>query len=203
MKLPVRARNAVKSISIDFTSAMPPALVGEWDAALPSESTGPQRDAVEFIESAVSKWALYERKERVVRSAGDLQARVEMDEQVEVLGVLTASARWYREGGLAGFCQFRRTWCNNVVFDFLGVHPELLVAETREISGLGTALLYRLAIVAKELNAGLVWAETTDTSANFYARLFDLTELSDLLVIRSAEFYEPLASAIEAQQKMK
>lgn len=81
MKLPVRARNAVKSILIDFTDAMPPARVGEWDGALPVERTGPQRDAVEFLESAVSKWALYDRKERVVRSAEELRARVQQDEQ--------------------------------------------------------------------------------------------------------------------------
>lgn len=172
MELPVRARDAVKSITIDFADAVPAALVGEWSAELPVESTGPQRDAVEFLESAASKWALYEHKERIARSAEELRARVEQDANAEVLGVLTASARWYRDGGVAGFCQFRRTWCNNIVFDFLDVHPQLLVPATREISGLGTALLYRLAVVAMELNAGLVWAETTDTSAHFYARLF-------------------------------
>src|SRR5579862_1247772 len=102
MNLPVRARDAVKSITIDFANAIPAALIPEWSAALDAESTGPQCDAVEFLESVVSKWALYERKARVVRSAEELRARVERDEKGEVLGMLTASARWYRDGAVAG-----------------------------------------------------------------------------------------------------
>ena len=178
---------------------MPVTLVREWSAALDAESTGPQRDTVEFLESAASKWGLYEGKERVVRSADELRARVERNQRSEVLGVLTAAAPWC-DGAIVGFCQFRRTWCNNVVFDFLGVHPSLLMPATREISGVGTALLYHLALIATELKAEFVWAETTDTSASFYANLFARPSIADLLVINAPEFFEPLASAIETQQ---
>ena len=85
MKLPVRARNAVKSIAIDFANTVPTTMVREWNAALDVESTEQQRDTVEFFESVASKWALYERKERIVRSAQELRARVEQDEKGEVL----------------------------------------------------------------------------------------------------------------------
>jgi hypothetical protein len=169
----------------------------EWNAVLDAGSDERQRDAVEFLKSAVSKWALYEHKARVVRSFDELVSRVKRDEKGEVLGILTASAPWYRNGAVAGFCQFRRTWCNNVVFDFLGVNPKLLMQPTREISGLGTALLYRLALIARELKARLVWAETTDTSADYYAKLFALPSIADLLVVEAQLFFKPLNSAIE------
>ena len=158
-----------------------------------------QRDAAEFIESVVEKWALYHRKKRLARSSKELHERVKHEEKAEVLCILTASAPWYRGGALAGFCQFRRTWCNNVVFDFLGVHPNLI--ETREISGVGTALLMGLASVAMELRAGFVWAETTDTSISYYERIFNLPSRSDLVLIDTKQFYDSLARGFTNRRK--
>lgn len=192
----------MRLITVDFASQSLEALLPDWSAALDPSSSGPQLDAVEFIESVINKWALYEDKGRTVGSLEEMKRSVTHDREGEMLGVLTASADWYENGSVVGFCQFRRTWCNNVVFDFLGVHPSLLAMAPRAISGVGTALLYRLGLVAKNLNATVVWAETTDTSARFYARLFNLSPLADLLVIKAEDFLRPLASAVEMQSKV-
>jgi len=179
----------------------PNALVEDWKAELSAASSQKELDAVEFLECAAAKFALYEQKGRTVRSIDELRERIRQDENAELLAVISVSAEWYCGGRVAGFCQFRRTWCNNVVFDFLSVRPELLVPATRHVSGLGTALLYRLALVANDLNAGIVWAETTDTSAHFYAHLFGHSPVSDLVVVKSSDFYASLASAVELFQK--
>jgi hypothetical protein len=203
MQVPVRADGHSKQMTIEFADAMPASLIGEWSAALDAGSTGPEWDSVEFLESAVSKWALYERKGRLVRSLEELQARVEQHPQGEMLGVLIASAGWYRHGAVAGFCAFRRTWSNNLVFDFLGVLPSLLVPATRDLSGVGTGLLYGIGRLSVALDAGLIWAETTDTSAAFYERLFNLGSLGDLLVVNPEVFLKPLASAIETPREVQ
>lgn len=203
MKVPVRSQGLLKEVSIDFAEAIPASLFAEWSAALDSAGTEPQRDTLEFLECVVDKWAFHEGKRRVVRSAIELQARVEQEPTGEVLGVLVASADWYRDGAVVGFCEFRRTWCNNVAYDFLGIHPSLLVPATRDISGLAMALLYRLGLLAVDLKAGQIWAETTDTSAGFYERIFNVAPLADLLVMDAEDFLQPLVSAIEEQRNVR
>ncbi|HEV7406453.1 MAG TPA: hypothetical protein VGO11_26115 [Chthoniobacteraceae bacterium] len=201
MQVPVRARSGEKSIQIGFAKDVPASWLQDWNGSLTNRGgVDRQLDAIEYLESVINKWAFYRRKDRVVRSEEELRRRLATRES-ELLGVLVASAPWFQGGTVAGFCQFRRTWCHHIVFDFLGVHPLLLVPETREISGLGTALLYRLAMVAMELQTENVWAETTDLSANFYANLFGLPSLQDVLFISTPQFCAPLLSAVEAHPK--
>jgi hypothetical protein len=190
VKVPVRSGKTERPFSIEFAETFPAALVNEWTAFMSVHCTGAQQDTIEFLESVVAKWSLYDRKNRVARSSKELLERVKRENNAEVLCVLTASAQWYRGGALAGFCQFRRTWCNNVVFDFLGIHPHVI--GTREISGIGTALLIGLALIARDLNAGIVWAETTDTSISYYERIFNLPSRSDLLLLDAERFCDAL-----------
>jgi hypothetical protein len=162
-----------------------------------------EHDTVEYLESVLAKWSLYERKERIARSLPELARRVQRQPREEVFGVLLASAKWHRGGATIGFCEFRRTWCNHIVFDFLGVHPELLRGTARPISGVGTALLYRLALVAQRLRARMIWAETSESSASYYASVFGLSEPSDLLRVEGNEFLHALESAIAPRKQRR
>jgi hypothetical protein len=80
-----------------------------------------------------------------------------------------------------------------VAIDYLAVHPALLATE-RVVSGVGTALLYRVAILAKKIAAENVWLETTDMSASYYSYLFGVPRASDLLVIPTEKFHKRLLS---------
>lgn len=192
MNVPVRVGSEKRRIAIRFARTFHPYLVNSWKNAVAPGATGKPLDTVEFLESAYAKWMLYESKQRIATSFNELQRRIHREAMGEVLAVLTASARWHRNGAVIGFCQFRRTWCNNLVFDYLAVHPDLL-RDRPPISGVGTALLFQLAQIASRLATGIVWAETTDTSALFYARLLGLRANSDLIRVNAAQFYARLA----------
>ncbi len=104
--------------------------------------------------------------------------------------MLLARADWYAEGQVLAMCEFRRTWCNNIVFDFLAVRPDLLDKEPLPISGLGTALLRLLSHVARRLDVETVWAETTSTSVGFYRKALDRNDFRDLLTMSRSEFWD-------------
>jgi hypothetical protein len=84
---------------------------------------------------------------------------------------------------MAGLCLFRRTWCNHVAVDLLAVHPRELVGERERFKGLGPCLLWYVAEFAAELEAAALWLEATQNSAPSYERMFELTDLKDLIVL--------------------
>jgi hypothetical protein len=112
---------------------------------------------------------------------------------IDALAMLSIKAPWAGVGRSLGVCQFRRTWRNSITIDYLAVHPSLL-ATPKLISGVGTALLYSMAIVANRLGATRLWLETTDLSANYYSALFGTDKMSDLVIIPTTEFYSRLLS---------
>ncbi len=203
MRLPVRSKQLIRHVNCKFARTFPRTSIADWEGSLERLSTSQQRDTVEYLETAVAKWALYRGKGRIVRSIPELRARIEQDREAELLGILVASARWFRGGSLAGFCVFRRTWCNNLAFDLLATHPSLMDSNTRQMSGLGTALLYGISQIAFQIEANSIWGETTDTSRSFYSKLFRLPLLTDLLVLPFREFLSPLQTAIEMSAKAR
>lgn len=182
-------------MTIKFARELPAELITNWQRDLPAKPSTVQEDAVEYLGAASAKWEWYQARQRTVTSLQALQARVQRSAQAELQGVLLASAPWHKKGELLGFCAFRRTWCSNVVFDYLGVRPSML-EQGKAISGLGTALLYSVARVAVAVEAPYVWAETTDSSAAFYAKVLRLSKVSDVLRVKTHLFYERLESGL-------
>ncbi len=127
--------------------------------------------------------------------------RVKAQRTGEFLGILVASADWFTDAELLGFCQFRRTWANNIALDFLAVNPRLL--QSGEISGVGTALLYRLATVAQKIKARAVWAETSSLSAGYYDKLFGKSPWRDLVASKADLFHATLANLFESGPKQE
>jgi hypothetical protein len=165
----------------------------EWRKLLSPHSSGQQQDSVEFLESTLSKWKLYARRNRVATSQRRLLNMINEDRKIDVLAILDVQADWSKFGHRLGICQFRRTWSNSLAIDYLAVHPALL-APQKEISGVGTALLYGIAQIAKRIGAERIWLETTDLSVDYYAHLFGGAVTLDLLIAPTKQFYESLHS---------
>jgi hypothetical protein len=191
VRVPVRVNGQRQCIDGHFIARSPLITAREWRHLLTAESSGQQHDAVEFVESAVSKWKLYARRGRVARSQKQLLRMISEDKRIDVLAILEARATWSSLGRRLGLCQFRRTWSNSIAIDFLAVHPALL-APQKQISGVGTAMLYCVARIAMKLKAKEIWLETTDLSAEYYGHLFGIRVNSDLLVVSGDEFYNRL-----------
>lgn len=194
MRIAVRTPDAIREVECDFAQQFDSSIVEDWAGAVSEHSSALQIDAAEFCESAWAKWTAYAQRKRVARSQAELLANCKDDQKAEILGILWARAPWIDNTRVLAFCLFRRSWSNNIVFDFLAVHP-LLQVKPSPISGLGSALLYRLAVIAQTLNVNCVWAETTSTSVTFYEKLFGLNGLQDLLVVTGKTFHETLREA--------
>jgi N-acetylglutamate synthase-like GNAT family acetyltransferase len=188
MDLTVRTLKGFQLVQCEFMQHFDHRILKEWSKAMSQRRTFEQNDAIEFCESVAAKWVAYKQRNRIARSLEELAQRSNDEPEGESLGVLAVKASWYAGNALA-FCEFRRTWSNNIVFDFLAVRPDLLGQTPRPISGLGTSLLCHLAHVARALNANTVWAETTSTSVHFYRKALGRTDFQDLLQVGGEEFY--------------
>jgi N-acetylglutamate synthase-like GNAT family acetyltransferase len=188
MKLLVRTPGGRKEVECEFMDGFEATIINQWSGSVSGIKSTQQDDAVEFCQSVAAKWAGYEQKYRVVRSMDELMDRCSTEPEEESMGVLSARADWYAEGQVLAFCEFRRTWSNNIVFDFLAVRPDLLGGRPPAISGLGTALLCELANIARRLEVEIVWAETTSTSVGFYRKALNRDNFGDLLRMSRAEF---------------
>jgi hypothetical protein len=168
-------------------------MADNWRRHLTAFSSIKQEDSVEFLESALSKWRLYDARGRAVVSEQALKESIARDPDIDCLAMLSINAPWAKICDSLGICQFRRTWSHNLTIDFLAVHPALL-GDNPMVSGVGTALLYRVALLAHKIRAENVWLETTDLSVSYYSYLFGLPRASDLIIIPTANFYKRLRS---------
>lgn len=93
---------------------------------------------------------------------------------------------WFPDSKIIGLCHFRRTWCNNIVLDYLAKHP-LTLGNVRDeqykVKGIGPALLCFLSRIAIDHACDQIWGEATSSSSDFYRRFFELDQVKDLFVI--------------------
>lgn len=147
----------------------------------------PVQDTAEYAGLAADKWAFYRDAGRLANSLAELRAAIQHDPVAEVAALLIVRANWHRPGPQIGFCLFRRSWCHNLLVDFLGIHPAHLRYEKSKIRGIATGLLYYVMALGEALDAGSCWGEATNQSAGFYRRQFRQYEIQDQFKITAAE----------------
>lgn len=191
MRIPIRAGGRLQFVSCQLIGGAPTVTARQWREFAWPGSSAQQEDSIEFLESALSKWKLYTRRGRVAKSRRQLSKMITDDPRIDVLAILDAQANWSQLQGRLGICQFRRTWSNSIAIDFLAVHPALLTSQ-KQISGVGTALLYGVAQIARRIGAERIWLETTDLSVDYYTYLFEEAVSFDLLIASTRQFYDKL-----------
>lgn len=177
-----------RRVTCDFAHADDIEQLKTWGdqlpAGLPIETENKMRDAAEYAVLAADKWKFLKDlpATRVVHSAKELKAScVGASSQDEYAALLIARASWNNPTAMLGFCFFRRTWCNNIVIDFLATHP--LVAGHNQILGIGRGLVYVTTTLAKQIDAKFVWGESTRLSYVTYQKWFHQTAIDDLFRI--------------------
>lgn len=169
MRIPVRVDGKLQFVSCQLIGGAPVVTAREWRKLTSSGSSAQQEDSVEFLESALSKWRLYTRRNRVAKSQRQLSKMVANDPRIDALAILDAQPNWSEPA----------------------VHPALLGSQKR-ISGVGTALLYGVAQIARRIGAERIWLETTDLSVDYYTYLFEDAVSLDLLIASTKQFYDSL-----------
>jgi len=144
------------------------------------------RDALEFARLASKRWRYYKRTIPTIRSLRHFHETIESSPRVEASFILVARAAWFSSKIPLGLAQCRRTFCNNIILEFLAVHPRVLERKV-EIRGVGTGLVHALASLAVILKTALVWGEATEYSSTFYKKTFDFPEIKDHFFIGAAD----------------
>jgi hypothetical protein len=167
-------------------------FVERWRETLGSHPELIQRDAVDFAQLAKERFIADSNVgQPYVADPAEIRDHVGRDPQTEVAGFVLLKCDWFSLSEVIGFCHFRRTWCNNIVLDYLGTHPLTLgtsVDPQDKIKGIGSALVCFLSRIAVANSCDLIWGEATHISCGFYQKLFELEVVKDLFLIPKDNF---------------
>lgn len=153
--------------------------VANWNTTQPNSAA--MVDAIEYAGLTCKRWNFYLAEGRAVTDAKQLRDPTILAS--EELAFLTIARVPRAEPSVLGLCLFRRTWANNLIVDFLALHPECLAGGTIPVKGLGAALMYAVTEIAEVLNCGAIWGEATSGSTANYQRMFRDPTITDLFFI--------------------
>ena len=114
---------------------------------------------------------------------------LEAGQEIQRVTLLTlAKDPQHRPGRLVGLVLFKRTWCNNICVQYIATHPLHVRDESSPLRGLGTALVYYVVYVANHIDAGGLWGEATQDSAQFYNKSLGRNNILDVVHLGQAEY---------------
>lgn len=168
------------------------AFVDKWRETLGTNPEPKQRETVEFAQLAKERYfADSGQGQLYIAAPADLRAHIDGEPQCEVAGFMLLKSDWFHASDVIGLCHFRRTWCNNIVVDYLSSHP-LFHGNTDDsrykVVGIGAVILCFLSRLAIECSCGLIWGEATPGSCKFYEHVCKLDSVKDLFVIPRDKF---------------
>jgi len=182
MKLNLRKDDPSSEVLIRYGTSEDLGFVQSWEDAIRTDANPIRQDACLFARLAVKRYQTHRRLEKYASSVDEIGDFTRDNPYAEVANFVLLESVGLELGGTIGVCHFRRTWCNNLVVDYLSVHP-LLARPSGPIlmKGSGTALLYFASTVAIMTGAALLWGEATQHSCTFYKNAFELDETKDLI----------------------
>jgi hypothetical protein len=169
-------------------------FVDGWREKLGDDTNPYRKDAVDFADLAIQRFkADSQIGQPYVRSISDISDHVSHDPQCEVAGFVLLKCDWFPDSRVLGICHFRRTFCNNIVLDYLAGHPFTVRPPENYkylVRGVGTALMCFLSRVAVTLSCTCIWGEATHLSRRFYRKIFKLDSIDDLILVPKPKFVE-------------
>lgn len=189
---------------IEFYAARPAdtQILPKWIAAVQNESNPVRRDSVDLAGLAFKKWRDARRRNEAANSLQDLKDLIADNPCAEVPTLIVAKVPYdpFRpprvSRRIVGLCAFHRTWSNNIYLDYLCVHP--LLYGSGSIRGVGSAMLWYLALIAEHIGADVIWGEATQMSCRFYSHIWR-KPIADMIVLTRDE-YVAFASAMALAQ---
>jgi hypothetical protein len=189
----VKANTEPQKVVVSFATTIKDlSFVDRWRETLGAAPEFIQRDAVDLAVLA---------RERLIADScvgqtyiakpEDMCEQIAHDPCCEVAGLMVLRCDWFPHSDVIGISHFRRTWCNNIVLDYLATHPLILgpsFDNKYRIRGTGQALLCSLSRIAVANSCDYIWGEATQISCTYYKKQFDLKEVKDLFKIPQPHF---------------
>ena len=191
---------------VEFATFRDVSFVEKWRETLGANPESVQRDAVDLAQLARERYIADSKVgQPYIAAPGNMQEHIARDPQCEVAGLMLLKCEWFPDSEIIGLCHFRRTWCNNIVVDYLAKHP-LTLRHTEDprykVKGIGPALLCFLSRIAIENSCDQIWGEATHSSCAFYKKLFELEAVKDLFVIPRGNFTKCANLNLDWQSEM-
>jgi hypothetical protein len=194
MEVALELNGTPKTARVVFAVRDDLAFIQGWREKLGHDINPYRKDAVDFAALAIQRFeADSEVGQPYVQSVSDILDHVSHDPQCEVAGFLLLTSDWFPDSNVLGICHFRRTFCNNIVLDYLAGHPFTVRPPENyqySVRGVGTALMCVLSTVAVSLGCAYIWGEATSISRKFYRRVFRLDSIEDLILVPKSSFTE-------------
>jgi hypothetical protein len=197
--LPVELNKDRKNAQVVFGGKDEFGFLSEWKRTLGDDQNPFRRDAVEFAELIEHRFAAHSSIQAYVRSVEDIGDHITNDPHSEVAAIVLLKCDWFPESSVIGISHFRRTWCNNMILDYLAVHPYIARPPAEYgyiVRGAGSALLYFLSRAAQQYSCEYIWGEATQISCGFYQKILLLDSVKDL-ILASKEKYIKFADGLE------
>jgi len=204
MLIPAIHNEQVREVDYVFASEKDICLANSWSVPSKYKNKPRIRDALEFSKLAIKKWSYYQKHGCAAASAEDIREYIDDNPRNEIAVCVVARASWYKQSKILGICLFRRTWCNNLIIDYLTAHPLSGQNGDNKISGIGSGLLYFVTNNAVEIKANRVWGEATHHSASFYQKVLALDSVTDLILAERNQvdtFKQFMDAKIQAQMQ--
>ncbi|HZE56225.1 MAG TPA: hypothetical protein VE031_00075 [Chthoniobacterales bacterium] len=182
MILNLRKHDTATQVAVRYGELDDLSFIDHWEDVVSGDRNPIRLDAVLFARLAIKRYRAHHRFETYATNVDEIADFTRDNPQAEVANLVLLESDSPEFAPTIGVCHFRRTWCNNLVIDYLSVHP--LLARPRDqtpIKGSGTALLYFVSTVAIMTGAALLWGEATQNSCTFYQKAFHLDETKDLI----------------------
>jgi hypothetical protein len=186
MEFQVIVDGGPQRVGLSFGNEGDAAMISRWRAPASDDETAAVRDSLEFARLASKRWRYYRRSIPTATNLPEFRAAIARNSQAEVSFLLLAKADWFRSRSALGLAQCRRTYCHNLILEFLAVHPRVVGKVAPIIEGVGSGLLFSLAEMAGALRMRLIWGEATAYSAPFYAKIIGVDQIEDHFFIRDA-----------------
>ena len=191
MKVPISLNRKTREARISFVSSPEFGFLEGWRKNLGKIRHPKSVDAMEFAALACKRFTAHRSIENYAEKVEDFKAHITNNPRSEVAALVFMECDWFPESSVIGVAHFRRSWCNNLILDYLAAHPwiaEKPVKYENEVKGVGTTLLYFVSRIASTLECGAMWGEATQNSCELYKDYFELEETQDLFYIEREKF---------------
>ena len=193
MNLPVQFNGAVRQATVSYAVKPDFGFLREWRAALGEDRHPVRTDAVDLATLACKRFKAHFSLECYAQRVEDIAAHVRNNPNCEVANLVMLKCDWFPTSEVIGLAHFRRSWCNNLILDYLTAHPWIADRPggcPDVVRGVGTALLCFLSDVGTKYDCGAIWGEATQNSRETYEKFFGLEHVQDLLYIPQSKFVE-------------